>query len=334
MFLCAFVLRMPPPNYVQAGITVEHIKGMEDVQRQDIKKEVFHMTLTQSLTSKEYILMYFMFMCAELTGLLIISKIQSIVQNQLGQTVDYAVSINSALGGMNLAGRLTVAVMSDWLKHRKPFFMLSLVLQAIFLGLLKQSINNQNKDLALASAFIIAYFYGAGFGIIPSFLADQFGAKNVGGTHGCILTAWAIAGVAGGLVFTAVYNQQKKSLTATLGAKHALLFLYDIDFEWILAFVVFGFFLACFIPDNIRDRKIPALNGECCRIRILTRLVRCIIYSKKEEDQEWNKFLDTLRDKPLPLEIPSEQEIFQNKEKIGSEMQIFDSKDREGNNPL
>ena len=313
MGLCAFFLRMPPPNYTQAGITIEDIKGIE--QLQNIKKEAFHMTLAQSLTSKEYVLMYFMFMCNELTGLLIISKIQSIVQNQLGQTADYAASINSALGGMNLAGRISVPLLSDWIKHRKPFFLLSLLCQAIFLGILKDAIIDQNKNLVLAAAFIIAYFYGSGFGIIPSFLADQFGAKNVGGTHGTILTAWATAGVVGGLTFTAVYNQQKESLTAQLGAKNALHHLYDIDFEWMLAFVCFGFILAIFIPDNIKDRKLPALPGECCRIRCLTRMMRCIIYSKKEENDEWNKYLDG-------MSLPSEMEILQQNKEKNSEIQM------------
>lgn len=297
---------MPPPGYMKQGITVETIKGLENAQ--NINKDAFTMSLVQSLGSKEYILMYFMFMCNELTGLLIISKIQSIIQNQLGQTADYAAGINSALGGMNLAGRITVPLLSDWLGHRKPFFLMSLVCQSIFLGLLPVAINNQNQDLVLAAAFIISYFYGAGFGIIPSFLADQFGAKNVGGTHGTILTAWAIAGVAGGMTFTTVYNNQKTALTLEMGAKKALLHVYDVDFQWILAFVVFGFFLAVLIPDNIRDRKLPKLRGECCRLRLFTRMLRCIIYSKSDEEAEWDIYLKG----------------FQKPPSIGSEMEIMD----------
>ena len=50
---------------------------------------------------------------------------------------------------------------------------------------------------------------GGGFGMVAAFMADQFGAKNVGVSHGVILTAWALAGVGGGLIFTGVYTHEK-----------------------------------------------------------------------------------------------------------------------------
>ena len=269
-----------------------------------------------------------MFMFNELTGLLIISKIQSIVQNQLGKSADYAAGINSALGGMNLLGRLVIPVSSDLVKQRKPFFMLSLVLQSILLGVLPTAINNQKTEAVLFCAFLIAFFYGGGFGIvsficivisflyllllmqlvtqnlthqIPAFLADQFGSANVGATHGMILTAWAFAGVAGGLTFNAVYTSQKAYLTSTMGAEKALLYVYNVDFRWILAFVILGFFLCIFIPANIKDRKLPRCEGEWVRFRFVNnRLVRVIngkpiMLTKQEEKAEWMAYLETLR---------------------------------------
>lgn len=175
--------------------------------------------------------------------------------------------------------------------------MLSLFFQAIFLGLLPSAINNQNENLVLASAFIISFFYGMGFGIIPSFLADQFGAKNVGATHGMILTAWSIAGVAGGLVFTAVYNQQKNELIPEMGSKKAMLYLYNINFEWILAFVIFGMFLALMIPTNFKDRKLPSIPNECCRFRCFNKLIRCITLSNKDLEVEWKNHIDYLKNR-------------------------------------
>ena len=40
-------------------------------------------------------------------------------------------------------------------------------------------------------------------------LSQTANVLNSGATHGVILTAWAIASVCGGLIFTAVYNAQK-----------------------------------------------------------------------------------------------------------------------------
>jgi hypothetical protein len=54
------------------------------------------------------------------------------------------------------------------------------------------------------AALVIFSMYGGGFATVPAFLADLFGARNVGAIHGAILTAWSAAGVAGPLVITRV----------------------------------------------------------------------------------------------------------------------------------
>jgi OFA family oxalate/formate antiporter-like MFS transporter len=46
-------------------------------------------------------------------------------------------------------------------------------------------------------AFVILLCYGGGFGTMPSFAADYFGAKDIGSIYGLMLTAWGAAAVAG-----------------------------------------------------------------------------------------------------------------------------------------
>ena len=46
-------------------------------------------------------------------------------------------------------------------------------------------------------AFVILLCYGGGFGTMPAFAADYFGAKDVGSIYGLMLTAWGAAGVVG-----------------------------------------------------------------------------------------------------------------------------------------
>jgi OFA family oxalate/formate antiporter-like MFS transporter len=46
-------------------------------------------------------------------------------------------------------------------------------------------------------AFIILLCYGGGFGTMPAFAADFFGAQNVGSIYGLMLTAWGFAGMLG-----------------------------------------------------------------------------------------------------------------------------------------
>jgi OFA family oxalate/formate antiporter-like MFS transporter len=46
-------------------------------------------------------------------------------------------------------------------------------------------------------AFMILLCYGGGFGTMPAFAADYFGAKDIGSIYGLMLTAWGAAGVVG-----------------------------------------------------------------------------------------------------------------------------------------
>jgi OFA family oxalate/formate antiporter-like MFS transporter len=49
-------------------------------------------------------------------------------------------------------------------------------------------------------ALLVCYIllcYGGGFGTMPSFVLDLYGAKVMPAVYGTILTAWAAAGIAG-----------------------------------------------------------------------------------------------------------------------------------------
>jgi OFA family oxalate/formate antiporter-like MFS transporter len=49
-------------------------------------------------------------------------------------------------------------------------------------------------------SFVILMCYGGGFGTLPAFTADYFGAKNVGPIYGLMLTAWGCASAFGPLL--------------------------------------------------------------------------------------------------------------------------------------
>jgi len=48
-----------------------------------------------------------------------------------------------------------------------------------------------------ALAFAILLCYGGGFGTMPSYATDYFGAKDIGSIYGLMLTAWGAAAIAG-----------------------------------------------------------------------------------------------------------------------------------------
>ena len=51
--------------------------------------------------------------------------------------------------------------------------------------------------------------YGAGFSLIPPYLSDIFGAKELATLHGYILTAWAMAALVGPMLLSVTYELTK-----------------------------------------------------------------------------------------------------------------------------
>jgi OFA family oxalate/formate antiporter-like MFS transporter len=49
-------------------------------------------------------------------------------------------------------------------------------------------------------AFLILLCYGGGFGTMPAFATDYFGARQIGSIYGLMLTAWGFAAMFGPLL--------------------------------------------------------------------------------------------------------------------------------------
>ena len=56
-------------------------------------------------------------------------------------------------------------------------------------------------------AFAMGANYGGGFSCMPAYLSDLFGTKQLSAIHGRILSAWAMAGIAGPTLISFFYKQ-------------------------------------------------------------------------------------------------------------------------------
>jgi OFA family oxalate/formate antiporter-like MFS transporter len=93
----------------------------------------------------------------------------------------------------NAAGRFLWAWVSDFIGRRRVFLIMFLTQVIMFLVL-----SRVHSFTALAaSAFVVLFCYGGGFGTMPAYAADYFGSANVGSIYGLMLTAWGFAGVCG-----------------------------------------------------------------------------------------------------------------------------------------
>ncbi|TPX33742.1 hypothetical protein SmJEL517_g03489 [Synchytrium microbalum] len=312
MYLCIPIFRVPPPGYTVKSMAVDMIKGtevlgapppanetqtfvVEDEKQQADYKDLFNRRdLLQLITSVDFIMMYLMMMGNSITGLLIISRLSNMVQQLFGKSVAEGTTMVAINSLCNMAGRIIFSSMSDFV-GRRPMFVFTLTVQvACIYGILAAA------HQGVYSAFLFCIFfagmcYGAGFGLIPAFLADMFGAKMTGATHGFILTAWSFDGVVGGLVFTAVYNSKlvKVPGSTTLIDPSS----YDVDFYWVSAIVILAWIItAFFIRTDLKARFLPYRHGELLRSRLFGSLFLIGTFgvhrmTAKEEEMEWADYM-------------------------------------------
>ncbi len=96
----------------------------------------------------------------------------------------------------NAVGRIFWAWTSDAITRRWTFMTMFLLQVALFWMLPGIS----SASILTVFSFLILMCYGGGFGTMPAFTADYFGARNVGPIYGLMLTAWGCASAFGPLL--------------------------------------------------------------------------------------------------------------------------------------
>ncbi|KAJ1925957.1 hypothetical protein IWQ60_004218 [Tieghemiomyces parasiticus] len=297
MMLCAQVMRLPPPGHNINGLIIDSARTNPKNPDHPYETEVvddrptIRISLIQALTSRDFWLLYFVFMANQLFGLVVISRLSNMTQSLFRINANTAATIVSIDGGFNLFGRIFFATISD-LIGRKVTFGLMLGAQCIVLGFFPGTIEHHTEWAYLLISWVGTSCYGGGFSVIPAFLSDMFGPNNISACHGLILTAWSIAAIGGGVLFTTLYDYH----TAQNLSPSAV---YASNIWWIFGVACGGFFLIFFIRSLLRDRLFPAVPGQIFRLRIFGRTVRAVrangftieILTREQEDNEWEEYL-------------------------------------------
>jgi MFS transporter, OFA family, oxalate/formate antiporter len=148
-------------------------------------------TVKEAMGTGQFWLLWGMLFLNVSAGIMIISQASPIAQQQVHMTAVAAGTLVGLLGIFNACGRFLWAWISDHIGRARVYFLLYLIQAGIFFYLPKIG-----TETALFLAFATIYLcYGGGFGTMPSFTADYFGSKYMGGIYGWILLAWGVGGV-------------------------------------------------------------------------------------------------------------------------------------------
>jgi len=148
-------------------------------------------TAREAMKTGRFWLLWLMLSLNTSAGIMIISQASPLAQQQTGATVVEASTIVGLLSIFNAIGRVFWAWVSDFLGRAEVYFALFAIQVFLFFALP----GIHDRLLFTEVACFIALCYGGGFGVMPSFTADLFGSKYVGGIYGWILLGWGFAAI-------------------------------------------------------------------------------------------------------------------------------------------
>lgn len=192
--IAAYILQNPPAGYTPPGwnsAAAAAAAGNDET-----------LSPADCIKSSRFALMWFIFFCNITAGIMFIG-FQSPMLQDLFKVSDPGMTAAAlaAAGGTLIAisslfngvGRFFWGGLSDKI-GRIQTFRLILASQVVVFLLMTQ-ISNPYIFGALVCYVLLCY--GGGFGTAPSFVLTVFGNKVMGVVYGCLLTAWAMAGLAG-----------------------------------------------------------------------------------------------------------------------------------------
>jgi OFA family oxalate/formate antiporter-like MFS transporter len=183
IMLAATVMTNPPQGYAPAGFQPSSARG----------SSARDFTLREALGAWQWYGLWLTLFLNTTAGIAIISQASPMAQEISHVNAATAAGLVGIISIANGSGRFLWAWFSDAV-GRKAVFLTMFVLQAVAFLLL----SHVSGFVPLAVlAFVILLCYGGGFGTMPSFAADYFGAKDIGSIYGLMLTAWGAAAMAG-----------------------------------------------------------------------------------------------------------------------------------------
>jgi OFA family oxalate/formate antiporter-like MFS transporter len=157
-------------------------------------------TLGEAVASWQWYGLWALLFLNTSAGIAIISQAAPMAQEVAGVSPDRAASLVGIIAIANGTGRFLWAWLSDFIGRRAVFLLMFPIQALVFFAL--PSVQSFAGFTILACVILLCY--GGGFGTMPAFAADYFGAEHVGSIYGLMLTAWSVAGVLGPTLIAAL----------------------------------------------------------------------------------------------------------------------------------
>jgi MFS family permease len=234
MMVGASVIRRPPSGWKPQGWEpAAHTNAM--ITNRNLSRNA-------AVKTVQFYLLWGMLFINVTAGIGILAQASPMMQDMFQRTAIEAAAVVSLISLFNACGRFFWASCSDYIGRRNTyliFFAAQVVLFLLIPGLAGKG----EWAIFEAALFLVFTMYGGGFATIPAFLADMFGAENVGAIHGVILTAWSAAAIVGPVIITELSNRAKAGLAPGASRIH----IYDQPLQVLAGFLAVGFVLTLLV---------------------------------------------------------------------------------------
>ena len=212
----AQILKSPPAGYIPLGSLPANADAKSNNKKEDFSSK-------EMLTTWQFYIIWFMYVCGAGAGLMVISKLDAIADKQVGITMGFVLVAVLALG--NGGGRIVAGMLSDKI-GRKAMMFICFVSQAFLILLLSRATGENALGTTPAMAIISALIganYGANLSLFPSITKDFYGLKNFGMNYGLVFTAWGVGGFMLAKLAGAMYVKHQTFAIAYYGASALLI---------------------------------------------------------------------------------------------------------------
>lgn len=170
--------------------------GWSPTASQLVQKTARDFTLLEALKTWQWWALWMLLFLNTSAGISIISQEAPMFQEFARISALVAAGMVGIVSIGNATGRVFWAWVSDVIGRKVTFAAMFAAQIALFWAL--PSLHT--VSIVITVSFVILMCYGGGFGTLPAFAADYFGAKNVGSIYGLMLTAWGFASAFGPLL--------------------------------------------------------------------------------------------------------------------------------------
>ena len=188
MMVSANYLQRPPEGWMP-----DAMKAAVDAGEKEVVADLSQSTANQAVKTPQFWGLWTMMFINISCGIAVIYAASPLAQESIGLSPAEAAGVVGLMSLFNGLGRIAWASASDYL-GRPNTYTIFFVLQIVAFYALPNITSVLMFQVVL---YAILTCYGGGFATLPAYIGDLFGTKELGAVHGYVLTAWALAGLAG-----------------------------------------------------------------------------------------------------------------------------------------